>query len=99
MVSIIYAVLGRDARWWSTHYPVLVWITHEYFCCNLCLFDQVPLAPDVDFTALARASPGMSGADLENVVNTAALRAAKEKRSNVIMDDFVEAQDRVWTHF
>eukprot|EP00299_Pterocystis_sp_00344_P017172 c8612_g1_i3.p1 GENE.c8612_g1_i3~~c8612_g1_i3.p1 ORF type:complete len:440 (+),score=109.94 c8612_g1_i3:27-1322(+) len=57
---------------------------------------QVPLAPDVDIERVARGCPGMSGAALENIVNTAVLKAAVEKRKLVTMDDFHEAQDKCW---
>ena len=55
----------------------------------------VPLADDVDVRVLARATPGLSGADLANLVNEAALLAARKNRKNVIMEDFEEAKDRV----
>ncbi len=49
----------------------------------------------MDISTLARSSPGMTGADIENVVNTAALRAAGEHKDKVTMADFLEAQDKV----
>src|SRR5512139_3770133 len=48
---------------------------------------KVPLAPDVDLCIIARGSPGFSGADLENLVNEAALLAARQDKENVSMSD------------
>jgi cell division protease FtsH len=56
---------------------------------------DVPLAPDVDVTVLARGTPGFSGADLENLVNEAALAAARIDKAVVNMDDFDKAKDKV----
>ncbi|MDX1675158.1 MAG: ATP-dependent zinc metalloprotease FtsH [Longimicrobiales bacterium] len=56
---------------------------------------KVPLADDVDVEILARGTPGMSGADLENVVNEAALLAARRNREKVTMDDLEAAKDKV----
>jgi cell division protease FtsH len=56
---------------------------------------KLPLGPDVDFGALAGATIGMSGADLENLCNEAALSAARHDRQRVLMSDFEEAEDRV----
>jgi len=55
----------------------------------------VPLADDVDVRVLARATPGLSGADLANLVNEAALLAARKNRKKVVMEDFEDAKDRV----
>src|SRR5919109_2027240 len=55
----------------------------------------IPLAPDVDLTVLARATPGFSGADLSNLVNEAALYAARQRKSQVDMHDFENAKDKV----
>jgi cell division protease FtsH len=55
----------------------------------------VTLAADVDLQAVARITPGFSGADLENVVNQAALAAAREGKEAVEMTDFDEAIERV----
>jgi ATP-dependent metalloprotease FtsH len=54
-----------------------------------------PLADDVDLNAIARGTPGMSGADLENLVNEAALLAARRNRKQVLMVDFGDAKDKV----
>jgi len=54
-----------------------------------------PMAPDVDVSIVARGSPGMSGADLANLVNEAALLAARRNRDQVYMQDFEDAKDRV----
>ena len=56
---------------------------------------KVPLAPDVDSRTLARGTPGMSGADLANLVNEAALMAARLGKRLVAMAQFELAKDRV----
>jgi cell division protease FtsH len=56
---------------------------------------KVPLAPDVDPRVLARGTPGFSGADLANLVNEAALRAARVGKRLVTMIDFEYAKDKV----
>jgi cell division protease FtsH len=56
---------------------------------------KVPLGPDVDLRTIARGSPGFSGADLMNLVNEAALMAARVGRRFVTMDDFERAKDKV----
>jgi cell division protease FtsH len=56
---------------------------------------KIPLADDVDVTTLARGTPGMSGADLANLVNEAALLAARRNRDRVYMQDLEEAKDKV----
>jgi cell division protease FtsH len=56
---------------------------------------KVPLAPDVDPRILARGTPGFSGADLANLVNEAALRAARVGKRLVTMADFEYAKDKV----
>jgi cell division protease FtsH len=56
---------------------------------------QVPLAEDVELMVIARATPGMCGADLENLVNEAALLAAREDAEQVAMIHFEKAKDRV----
>jgi cell division protease FtsH len=56
---------------------------------------KVPLADDVDLQTIARGTPGFSGADLENLVNEAALLAARKDRKSVLMDDFEAAKDKV----
>jgi cell division protease FtsH len=54
-----------------------------------------PIGDDVDITTLARGTPGMSGADIANLVNEAALLAARRGRERVVMADFEDAKDRV----
>ena len=49
----------------------------------------------IDLNAIAKGTPGMVGADLENIVNEAALLAARKKKTSVDMDDFEEAKDKV----
>jgi cell division protease FtsH len=56
---------------------------------------RVPLAEDVDITKLARSTPGFAGADLENLVNEAALLAARSAKDKVEMLDFELAKDKV----
>ncbi|MDB5457404.1 MAG: cell division protein FtsH [Caulobacter sp.] len=56
---------------------------------------NVPLAADVDVKILARGTPGFSGADLANLVNEAALTAARLNRRMVTMHDFEHAKDKV----
>jgi cell division protease FtsH len=56
---------------------------------------KTPLADDVDLEVLSRGTPGMSGADLENLVNEAALLAARQDKDSVSMADFEMAKDKV----
>ncbi|MFW6178270.1 MAG: ATP-dependent zinc metalloprotease FtsH, partial [Desulfohalobiaceae bacterium] len=56
---------------------------------------KVALSDDVNIEVLARGTPGFSGADLENMVNEAALIAAKKDREHVAMEDLEEAKDKV----
>jgi cell division protease FtsH len=55
----------------------------------------VPLAPDADLDALAAATPGMVGADLKNLVNEAALRAARRGEDRVTMADFSDSLEKI----
>jgi cell division protease FtsH len=54
-----------------------------------------PLASDVDLEAVARGTPGYSGADLANLVNEAAIFAVRAGRSQITAEDFSEARDRI----
>ena len=56
---------------------------------------KVPLATDVDFDSIAAGSPGFSGADIKNLVNEAAMLAAREKTEQVYMRHFEEARDKL----
>ncbi|MBD3787504.1 MAG: ATP-dependent zinc metalloprotease FtsH [Sphingomonadales bacterium] len=56
---------------------------------------KVPTGPDVDLRVIARGTPGFSGADLANLVNEAALMAARVGRRFVTMEDFENAKDKV----
>lgn len=56
---------------------------------------KVPVADDVDIVVIARGTPGFSGADLANIVNEAALFAARANKRTVGMDDFEKAKDKV----
>ena len=56
---------------------------------------RIPLGPDVDLKVLARGTPGFSGADLANLVNEAALLAARHSKKLVEMFDFESAKDKV----
>ena len=57
---------------------------------------KTPLSDDVDLGVLARATPGMSGADLANVVNEGALLAARANMNKVTMDVLEEAKDKIY---
>jgi cell division protease FtsH len=57
---------------------------------------KTPIAPDVNTTILAKGTPGFSGADLENLVNEAALLAAKRNKERIDMMDFEESKDKVY---
>jgi cell division protease FtsH len=57
---------------------------------------KVPIAPDVHAETLARGTPGMSGADLANLVNEAALFAARSNKRLVDMEDFERAKDKIF---
>ncbi len=56
---------------------------------------KVPLAPDVDLRLIARGTPGFSGADLANLVNEAALLAARRSKRVVTQNEFEDAKDKV----
>jgi len=56
---------------------------------------KTPLADDLDFGVIARGTPGFSGADIENLVNEAALYAARFGKDSVTMSDFEFAKDKV----
>ncbi len=56
---------------------------------------KLPLADDVELSLIARGTPGMSGADLENICNEAALLAARRDGDRVSMTDFERAKDKV----
>jgi len=56
---------------------------------------KIPLAEDVDVTVIARGTPGFSGADLANLVNEAALLAARQNRKSVTMMNFEASKDKV----
>lgn len=56
---------------------------------------DVPLGPDVDLSILAQATAGMTGADIQNLVNEAALWAARQNKNRVEMTDFYYAHDKV----
>jgi cell division protease FtsH len=57
---------------------------------------KIPIGPDVDDDILAKGTPGFSGADLENMVNEAALIAAKKNKERVHMIDFEDAKDKIY---
>jgi cell division protease FtsH len=56
---------------------------------------KVPVDDDVELATIARGTPGFSGADLENLVNEAALLAARHDKKSVAMEDFESAKDKV----
>ncbi len=57
---------------------------------------KTPISPDVDPLILAKGTPGFSGADLENLVNEAALLAAKRNKEKIDMVDFEDSKDKVY---
>ena len=57
---------------------------------------RTPVAADVNVTTLAKGTPGFSGADLENLVNEAALIAAKRNKEKLDMTDFEDSKDKVY---
>ncbi|RLC05634.1 MAG: cell division protein FtsH, partial [Deltaproteobacteria bacterium] len=57
---------------------------------------RTPIAADVNVTILAKGTPGFSGADLENLVNEAALIAAKRNKEKIDMADFEDSKDKVY---
>jgi cell division protease FtsH len=57
---------------------------------------KIPLASDVDLAVVAKSTPGSSGADLANIINEAALMAARRSHKKVTMDDIEEARDKVF---
>jgi cell division protease FtsH len=57
---------------------------------------KTPVSPDINAVVLAKGTPGFSGADLENLVNEAALLAAKRNKEKVDMFDFEDAKDKVY---
>ncbi len=56
---------------------------------------KVPLSKDVDLKVVAKGTPGLAGAELANIVNEAALLAARRNQTEVAMEDFEEARDKV----
>jgi cell division protease FtsH len=57
--------------------------------------EKIPMGKDTDLSRIARATPGMSGADIANLVNEAALFAARKDKPEVEMHDFEEARDKI----
>jgi len=56
---------------------------------------KIPLHNEVDLSIIAKGTPGMAGADLANIVNEAALQAARKNKEKVDMEDFEQAKDKV----
>ena len=56
---------------------------------------KIPLSSDVEIETLAKGTPGLAGAEIANLVNEAALLAARKNKKNVSMEDFEEAKDKV----
>ncbi len=57
--------------------------------------NKLPISSDVDIRRIARATPGYSGADLENLCNEAALHAVRRRQSKIAMQDFEDARDKL----
>ena len=57
---------------------------------------KTPIGPDVNLSTLAKGTPGFSGADLENLVNEAALLGAKRNKEKIDMSDLEDAKDKVY---
>ncbi len=57
--------------------------------------EKLPLSKNINFMIIARSTPGFSGADLANLVNEAALLAARRNKTTIEMEDFEEAKDKV----
>src|SRR5690606_27364132 len=55
---------------------------------------KTPLGPNVDLSIIARGTPGFAGADLENLVNEAALHAARKNKKQIDLSDFEDAKDK-----
>jgi len=59
------------------------------------MLKKIKMAPDVNLRTVARGTPGFSGADLANIVNEAALLAARKSKRIVTLTEFEEARDKV----
>lgn len=82
---------GRFDRTVVVHFPDLR-AREDIFKVHM---KKKPIAQSVDLKVLARSTPGLSGADIANIVNEAALLASKKDKKNIDMSDFEEAKDKV----
>ena len=93
--DILDAALLRPGRFDRQVYVTLPDIRGREQIFNVHM-RKVPLAPDVNPSVIARGTPGMSGADLANLCNEAALMAARRNARTVEMQDFEKAKDKIF---
>ncbi len=92
--DILDPALLRPGRFDRQIYVPLPDVKGRYEILKIHTKDK-PLAEDVDLEVIARSTPGFSGADLANIVNEAALIAARKNHGKITMEDFEEAKDKV----
>ncbi len=92
--DILDAALLRPGRFDRQVYVTLPDIRGREQILNVHM-RKVPLSPDVNAAIIARGTPGMSGADLANLCNEAALMAARRNARTVEMQDFEKAKDKI----
>ncbi|MDD2924948.1 ATP-dependent zinc metalloprotease FtsH [Rhodoferax sp.] len=92
--DILDAALLRPGRFDRQVYVTLPDIRGREQILNVHM-RKVPLSPDVNAAVIARGTPGMSGADLANLCNEAALMAARRNARTVEMQDFEKAKDKI----
>ena len=87
--QLYFALVDLIDRW---SYPIQMLLREKILKVHMW---KTPLAGDVEPRIIARGTPGFSGADLANLVNEAALLAARKGRRTVSMAEFEEAKDKV----